>query len=84
MIQIKSRDEIALMRRAGIVVGETLAKLRDSVQPGMTTADLDDIARASIHAAGATPSFLGYHGFPATICTSINDQIVHGIPRPRP
>ncbi|HVY08524.1 MAG TPA: type I methionyl aminopeptidase [Mycobacteriales bacterium] len=83
MIQIKSSDEIALMRRAGIVVGETLAKLRDAVRPGMTTADLDDIARTSIREAGATPSFLGYHGFPATICTSINEQIVHGIPSPK-
>jgi methionyl aminopeptidase len=80
MIQIKSRDEIALMRRAGIVVGETLALLRDSVRPGMTTADLDEIARGSLKEAGATSSFLGYHGFPATVCTSINDQIVHGIP----
>jgi methionyl aminopeptidase len=83
MIQIKSRDEIAKMREAGIVVGNTLAKLRAAVQPGMSTADLDDIARTSIREAGATPSFLGYHGFPATICTSINDQIVHGIPSPK-
>jgi methionyl aminopeptidase len=80
MIQIKSRDEIALMRQAGIVVGTTLATLRDAVRPGMTTADLDEIARNSLAEAGATSSFLGYHGFPATVCTSVNDQIVHGIP----
>jgi methionyl aminopeptidase len=80
MIQIKSRDEIALMRQAGIVVGNTLATLRDAVRPGMSTADLDEIARECLATAGATSSFLGYHGFPATVCTSINDQIVHGIP----
>ena len=80
MIQIKSRDEIALMRQAGIVVGSTLATLRDSVTPGMTTADLDEIARDCLAKAGATSNFLGYHGFPASVCTSVNDQIVHGIP----
>ncbi|HEX3901121.1 MAG TPA: type I methionyl aminopeptidase [Mycobacteriales bacterium] len=80
MIQIKSRDEIALMRQAGIVVGTTLATLRDSVKPGMSTADLDEIARDCLAKAGATSNFLGYHGFPATVCTSVNDQIVHGIP----
>ncbi|HVW80529.1 MAG TPA: M24 family metallopeptidase, partial [Mycobacteriales bacterium] len=80
MIQIKSRDEIALMRQAGIVVGTTLETLRAAVRPGMTTADLDDIARECLAKAGATSSFLGYHGFPATVCTSVNDQIVHGIP----
>jgi methionyl aminopeptidase len=80
MIQIKTRAEIDLMRQAGIVVGNALAALRDAVQPGMSTADLDEVARDVIYGAGATPSFLGYHGFPATICTSINSEIVHGIP----
>jgi methionyl aminopeptidase len=80
MIQIKSRDEIALMRQAGIVVGNTLATLRDAVTPGMSTADLDEIARDCLAKAGATSNFLGYHGFPATVCTSVNEQIVHGIP----
>lgn len=80
MIQIKSRDEIALMRQAGIVVGNTLATLRDSVKPGISTADLDEIARDCLAKAGATSNFLGYHGFPATVCTSVNEQIVHGIP----
>ncbi|HEX3706836.1 MAG TPA: type I methionyl aminopeptidase [Mycobacteriales bacterium] len=83
MIQIKSSDEIALMRQAGVVVGTTLETLRDSVKPGMTTADLDDIARDCLAKAGATSNFLGYHGFPATVCTSVNDQIVHGIPSKR-
>jgi methionyl aminopeptidase len=80
MIQIKSRAEIELMRQAGLVVGNALAALRDAVAPGICTADLDEVARGVIYGAGATPSFLGYHGFPATICTSINSQIVHGIP----
>jgi len=80
MIQIKTDAEIALMRQAGLVVGRTLEKLKAAVAPGMTTADLDAIAEESIRGAGAIPSFLGYRGFPARICTSINDEIVHGIP----
>ena len=70
------------MRAAGLVVARALDALRDAVQPGISTADLDEIAERSIRGAGATPSFLGYHGFPATICTSVNDEIVHGIPSP--
>jgi methionyl aminopeptidase len=80
MIQIKTPAEIELMRQAGIVVGNALAALRSAVAPGISTADLDEIARGVIYGAGATSSFLGYHGFPATICTSINSEIVHGIP----
>jgi methionyl aminopeptidase len=80
MIEYKSPDEIELMRQAGIVVGTALAALRDAAEPGLSTADLDEVARGVIYGAGATPSFLGYHGFPATICTSINSEIVHGIP----
>ena len=72
------------MRAAGLVVADTLAAApRLGEAQGMTTADLDAIARESIAAAGATPSFLGYHGFPAVICTSVNDEIVHGIPGAR-
>ena len=82
-IELKSPAEFELMRAAGLVVADTLTLLRDSVKPGMTTADLDVIARDSIASAGATPSFLGYHGFPAVICTSVNDEIVHGIPGER-
>ena len=80
MIQIKTRPEIERMREAGIVVANALAALRDAVAPGVSTAELDEVARGVIYGAGATPSFLGYHGFPATICTSINSEIVHGIP----
>ena len=71
------------MREAGLVVGRTLEVLRAAVRPGVSTAELDALAEDSIRSAGATPSFKGYHGFPATICASVNDEIVHGIPGPR-
>jgi methionyl aminopeptidase len=80
VIEYKSDAEIAKMRAAGLVVGRTLALLRDAVEPGISTADLDRIAERNIRQAGAVPSFKGYHGFPATICASVNDEIVHGIP----
>jgi methionyl aminopeptidase len=79
-IEIKTPDELALMREAGLVVARVLRATSDAVQPGITTAELDAIAEREIVAAGATPSFKGYHGYPATICTSVNSQIVHGIP----
>jgi methionyl aminopeptidase len=79
-VEIKTPDEIASMREAGLIVGETLELLRSSADAGMTTADLDAIASEHIARRGATPSFKGYHGFPATICTSVNEQVVHGIP----
>jgi methionyl aminopeptidase len=69
------------MRAAGLVVGRTLERLRAAVAPGVTTADLDAIAEQSIRSAGAVPSFKGYRGFPASICTSVNEEVVHGIPR---
>ncbi len=81
MIQIKTEAEIAKMREAGLVVAHALAAMREAVAPGVTTKDLDDIAERTIRAAGATPSFLGYRGFPATICASVNEEVVHGIPR---
>jgi methionyl aminopeptidase len=83
MIQIKTEAEVAKMRAAGLVVAQTLEALRSAVAPGVTTADLDAIAERHIREAGATPSFKGYHGFPATICASVNDEIVHGIPGSR-
>ena len=76
----KSADDLAKMRRAGRVVAEMHARIRDAVRPGVTTADLDRVGRSVIEAAGARSNFLGYHGFPAVICTSPNDVIVHGIP----
>jgi len=82
-IEIKTPEQIAAMREAGLVVARTLRVLADAVRPGITTAALDALAEAEIRAVGAIPSFKGYHGYPATICTSVNDEIVHGIPSPR-
>ena len=82
-IEIKTPDQVALMRRAGLVVAETLDMLRQRIAAGMTTRDLDTLAEAYIRDSGATPSFLGYHGFPASLCTSVNDEVVHGIPGDR-
>lgn len=81
-IEIKTPEQILAMREAGLVVARTLRTLREAVRPGISTADLDEIAEREIRAAGATPSFKGYHGFPASICTSANEVIVHGIPHP--
>jgi methionyl aminopeptidase len=82
-VEIKTRDQIALMRRAGRIVGETLELCRNSVRPGMTTDELDRLAEGFIRDYGAVPSFKGYHGFPKTLCVSVNDEIVHGIPSSR-
>ena len=80
MIYKKSVDEIKVMRRAGTLVAETLESLRQAVKPGITTIELDEIAEKVIRNGGATPSFKGYRGFPASICASPNQVIVHGIP----
>ncbi len=80
-IQLKTRAQIAKMREAGVLVAETLQALAVAAQPGVTTAELDALAEERIRAAGGVPSFKGYHGFPATICTSVDEEIVHGIPR---
>jgi methionyl aminopeptidase len=82
-IQVKTPEQIELMRAAGLVVGGALALLRETVAPGLTTRDLDVVAEDYIRGRGAVPSFKGYHGFPATICVSVNDEIVHGIPGDR-
>ncbi len=75
-------DEIAKMRRAGRIVAEMLDVTSGAARPGVTTAELDRLAREVLERRGATSNFLGYHGFPAVICTSPNDMIVHGIPGP--
>lgn len=81
-IQLKTPDQIEKMRAAGLVVAEALRRMREAVAPGVSTAELDAIAESTIRAAGATPSFKGYHGFPASICSSVNEQVVHAIPAP--
>jgi methionyl aminopeptidase len=80
MIVIKSKNEIAIMREAGRIVAEVEQVLQEKVKPGVTTADLDALAYAIITQRGATPSFKGYRGFPGSICASINQEVVHGIP----
>jgi methionyl aminopeptidase len=81
MLQLKSNDEINVMRRANMVVAEVHALLREAAAPGITTGDLDRIAHEHLKKVGAKSAFLGYHGFPKVLCTSTNDRVVHGIPR---
>ncbi|HEY7606653.1 MAG TPA: M24 family metallopeptidase, partial [Actinomycetes bacterium] len=80
MITRKSPEEIDRMRRAGRLVGHTLSRVVEAVRPGVTLLELDALAERVIRDGGGIPSFLGYHGFPATLCLSPNDWIVHGIP----
>lgn len=82
-IELKSPAEIQKMRTAGKLLRQVFNEVGKMVAPGVTTAELDRKARELIEAAGARPAFLGYHGFPATLCTSVNDEIVHGIPSDR-
>jgi methionyl aminopeptidase len=82
-IDTKTPDQILRMRRAGLVVGQTLQLMAQTVRPGMTTRQLDELAEEHIRGCGATPSFLGYHGFTGSLCTSVNDEVVHGIPGDR-
>jgi methionyl aminopeptidase len=81
-IELKTADQLVAMRAAGLVVADALRAAADAARPGVSTADLDAVASDIIQAAGAVPSFRGYHGYPATICTSVNAEIVHGIPSP--
>jgi methionyl aminopeptidase len=82
-IEIKSADELATMRAAGLVVARTLQRVAESTRAGVSTTELDECAAQSIRDEGATPSFLGYHGYPAHICVSVNHEVVHGIPGQR-
>lgn len=79
-IEIKSEREIEIMRQAAKIVATVLKEISETVEPGMTTADLDAYAEKRIREMGATPSFKGYHGFPASICSCVNNEVVHGIP----
>ena len=83
MIVCRSAAELERMREAGRLVGEVLTELSAAVGPGVSTAELDELAEKRIRQAGATPAFKGYHGYPATICASINDEVIHGIPSGR-
>ncbi|NCU78577.1 MAG: M24 family metallopeptidase, partial [Actinobacteria bacterium] len=82
-IEIKNLEQLKSMRKAGLVVAETLKLIKEQAQIGMTTLDLNDLAITNLAKHGATSSFLGYHGFPAVICASVNEEVVHGIPNKR-
>ena len=79
-IEIKSSREINLMKKSSRIVGTVLREINELIKPGMSTKDLDDFAEKRIREMGAVPSFKGYHGFPSSICSSINNEVVHGIP----
>jgi methionyl aminopeptidase len=80
VIVCRSQSEIAKLRRVNQLVGRILAELRGLVAPGVTTSDIDALAEKRVREAGAEPAFKGYHGYPATVCASVNEQVVHGIP----
>ena len=82
-LDVKTTDQIRKMRVAGVVVGETLELIRGEARAGITTGDLDRTAEKFIRSQGATPSFLGYHGFTGSLCVSVNEEVVHGIPGSR-
>jgi methionyl aminopeptidase len=83
VIVCKSPAELDQMRAANVLVADVLVELRGMVGPGVTTGDLDVFAERRVRAAGGVPAFKGYHGFPATLCTSVNEEVIHGIPGPR-
>ena len=80
MIYLKTDEEIELLRENNVLVSKTLAEVGRHIRPGVTTKELDTIAEDFIRAHGAVPAFLGYQGFPASLCISVNEQVVHGIP----
>ena len=80
MIYLKTKEEIELLRQSNRLVSRTLALVGRNIRPGVTTAELDSLAEEYIRSHGALPNFKGYGGFPATLCMSVNEQIVHGIP----
>lgn len=82
-VQIKTAAEVEIMRQAGAIAARVLHDIAQHVEPGMTTADLDQFAEQRLIQLGAAPSFKGYHGFPASICACVNNEVVHGIPRRR-
>jgi len=80
LVHLKSREEIEKMRKAGAVVAQVLLEIEELIKPGATTADLDLFAQTRTKELGAKPAFKGYHGFPGTLCVSVNEEVVHGIP----
>lgn len=83
MINIRTPQEIEIMRQNNRLVAHVLQRLKEAIKPGITTEELDQLAERTIRQAGATPAFKGYRGYPASLCVSINEEVVHGIPGPR-
>ena len=83
MVTLKSPREIEIMRRSGAITARVLSEVMKAVRPGISTSELDSIAERGIRGAGGVPTFKGYNGFPGSICASVNDEVVHGIPGPR-
>jgi len=83
MIPLKSKEQLKGLEESGMILGQILKKLKESIYPGMVTAEIDSLAESFILKAGARPAFKGYRGFPATVCVSVNEEIVHGIPDKR-
>lgn len=84
MVYLKTEEEISKIKESSLLVGKTLAEVGKIIEPGVTTLDLDKVAEAFIRDNGGVPGFLGYNDFPNTLCTSVNDAVVHGIPNNRP
>ena len=84
MIYYKTEEEIELIRESSLLVGKTLAEVAKRIEPGVTTLELDRVAFEFIRDNGALPGFLGYNGFPNSLCTSVNEHVVHGIPNDTP
>lgn len=80
MIELKNKEQLDRMRTAGRIVAETLAIMKEVVKPGITTGEIDRLAEEHIRKCGAIPAFKGYNGFPSTLCTSVNEEVVHGFP----
>ncbi len=83
MVELKNAAELGKIRQASKIVARTLALLKDNVRPGVSTAELNALAESEIRKSDAVPAFLGYRGYPATLCVSINEEVVHGIPAPK-
>ncbi len=80
MIELRNSEEIKAIARSGKIVGKVLQRIKEFVRPGITTKDIDDLAMKSVKEMGARPAFLGYHGYPAAVCVSVNSEVIHGIP----
>src|SRR5438552_3895095 len=82
-VELKTKSELAVMRRAGLVAGRTLEEVKKFIKPGVSTKELDEVAENFIRRSGPKPTFIGYRDYPASLCVSVNEEVVHGIPGKR-